>query len=129
MFGMPPAEKRLGAHHGFVGQAHLWLIMDFELATLEGFAKLMLDVLSVFDLMTQVRLVEGDGAGAALLGAVESEVGMTDEPIDLVAMIRRDGDSNAGVDPQLLVIHDKAFVEVGSQAFRNDQGGTRVRDV
>ena len=82
---MPPAQQRLGADHGFVGEPDLRLEVQLELVLGEGAPQLEIEAAPRLRLRAQHRQEEAIGAAAVGLRLVEREVGVGDQLVDRCA--------------------------------------------
>ena len=101
LFRMPPADQRLVGHDPAGGDGDARLEMQVELATLQGFRQIRLDLAALLQLRIHAGLVEAVGVPAHVLGVIERGVGARDEPFQLSALVFRHGHADAGADPDL----------------------------
>src|SRR5690606_38577007 len=96
--GMLPADQRLEAGEAAGRKTEDGLVVELELAVLDGPAQLGLEPAAVGGGAVEVGRIGADAAAAAALGGVEREVGAMEQRIGIGAIGRGAGDADADGD-------------------------------
>ena len=99
--GMPPADQRLRAGQPAVLEADLRLIEQLQFLTLGGQHELGFEQEPRLELVADAALEEHVAAAAGDLGAVKREVGVAEQLVRRLAIVRIDRDADADVDANL----------------------------
>ena len=100
--GVEPAQQRLDAEHRPVGEADLGLVVDHELAVLERLPQPALQHQPLERRRVHVVGVELVVVAALLLRARQRVVGVLDQRVGVVAVVREQRDADAGAGGQLV---------------------------
>jgi len=120
--GRVPAQQRLDAGDHAVGGACLRLVVQEELAALDGAAQRVLERKPGGHRGVQVLAEEAEDAAALRLGAVHRHVGMPDEAVEIDAVGRVHRDADAGRDDDLLLPELQRRAQGIQQALRDQRG-------
>ena len=101
---MPPAQQRLGADHRFVREPDLRLEIELEFVLREGAPQFEIEAAPRLCLRAQHRQEEAIVAAAVGFGLVERKIGVGDQLVDIVAVVRRDGDAGAAAEMQDVIV-------------------------
>ena len=112
--GMIPAHQRLEAGDLAGLQVEDRLVVDLELAVGDGLAQVELERAARLQPLVHLALEEAVRAAAVALGEVERHVGVLQQQVGVGAVVRRDGDADAGAD------HDMPAVDVVGPADQLD---------
>jgi len=103
-FGMLPADQRLGAGDPQVVTAKPWLVVNFELLLGNRVAQLLFAFEALLQALVQFMAVEAPGTAAVGLGLVQGYVGAAQQLAGAGRIVRRDGDTDAGADKDLVAV-------------------------
>ena len=96
--------KRLERANAIVLEVEQGLIVELELVALDCRAQVGLELAALLRALVQALLEESVGAAARFLGAIKREVGVAQHCLAVAAVLRRDGDSDAGRWHQLIAV-------------------------
>ena len=124
--GLRPANQRLGADDARRGKVHLRLIVQRELAALEGAPQIGLGCQPAAHALGHLRAEELEVGASSLLGVVHRGVGGAYQRLGSVAVARIEGDPDTGVGVQLVSGDRERLCEVGEDPRRDNRrfGGT-----
>ena len=105
--GMAPAQQRLERADAVLLEVEQRLVEKFELAALDREAQVGFELAANLRALVEAFLEEGEGAASRLLGAVQSEVGIAQQHLAVGAVVRRDGDPDAGRGHHLIAVDDE----------------------
>ena len=106
---MIPADQRLERADAVLLEVEQRLVVKLELAALDGEAKVGLELAALLRALVEALLEEGIGASARLLGAVQRQVRVPQQRFAVAAVLRRDGDADAGRRHQLVAVdHERS---------------------
>ena len=123
---MVPAQQRLEA--GDLARRYVddGLIVEGELASLEGELEICLDLVTLADLVVLAGLEEGEALSPARFRLVERDVDVLQDVIDRPAVLGRKGNSDAGIDLQHVAGHVVRLAD-GPQQARCQALGVALR--
>ena len=99
-----PAHERLDLGHRAVAQLHDRLVVQLELAALDGGAQRLLERELLDGPLVEVLLEDHALVAALVLGPVHGHVGVADERLGRHRRVRRVGDADAGGDEELAAV-------------------------
>ena len=123
-FGMLPTQKRFERLHLPVGHRDDRLEMEFELLLGERSPQIVLHLATRTNLFVHRRLEEAEAA-AIRLGVVKRHVGVSDEFVAVDAVVRRQGNADAGANFNVVAVDRVGFADRGDQPFRETRGVAR----
>ena len=100
---MPPAHQRFGAHDPIGARVELRLIHDAELLALERVAQVPLQAAAKHHLAMHRPVEEAPAAATLLLGPMQRQIRVAEQPIMAVAVLGDESDPDAGGQVNLLV--------------------------
>ena len=101
---MPPAQQGFERADAVLLEVEQGLVEKLELAALEREAKIGFELPPLLRALVQAFLEEGIGAAARVLGAIERQVGIAQQGAAVLAVLRRDGDADAGRRHELIAL-------------------------
>src|SRR5260221_11225146 len=104
--GMVPAKQRLERADAVMFEVEQGLVEQFELIAFEGEAQIGLQLPALLRAFVEALLKEGVGAAARLLGGVKRQVRAAQQGAAVFAVLRSDGDANAGRQSNLVAVDD-----------------------
>lgn len=119
---MTPADQRLHADHGAAGQVQLRLVVQLELAAGEPVAQVSLKGQALDGACAQPLAVELVVVPALLFGMVHRDVGVLQQNLRIVAVVRKDRDADAGADDHGLATDVERLVEPLEHALGDPHG-------
>ena len=105
---MGPADQRFGAGDRSGPEVDLGLIVQSELAPLQGAPQALLDRLPLDGPHVHLRLEELVALAAVLLGLVHGCVGVLDQGLDVEPVVGEDAHADAGGDVKLVLVDGAA---------------------
>ena len=100
---MEPAHQGFDRHHGAGIETNLRLIVDHQLAALDGLAQLGLEDQTLEGGGVHIGRVELVAAARMLLRPVQGGIGVADQRLGVVAVVRVEGNPESGAEMELLV--------------------------
>ncbi|GBD41579.1 hypothetical protein HRbin39_00963 [bacterium HR39] len=119
---MEPAQERLHPHHLAAREVHLGLVVDHELGLLEGPPQAAFQHQPLEGGRVHVGGVEAKLAAPLFFGPRQRRVGVLHEALRIGAVVRPQGDADAGGDGQLLAVHPEGRAQ-GVEHLLGDAGG------
>ena len=110
-----PAQQRLDRSRALPAEAHLRLVMQHEVASVDGFAQGLLDAEPVRGLHQHRRLVDAKTVAPKLLGAEQRHVGRAQERRRVAAMLRKHRNATAHADRYLASLDQQRPLEPRDQ--------------
>src|SRR3982751_6792994 len=104
---MTPAKQGFERADAVLLEMEQRLIEKLELAALQSEAKVGFDLAALLRALIQAFLEEGVSASSGLLRAVEREVGVAQQGAALSAVLRCDGDADAGGGDHFVAVERK----------------------
>ena len=124
---MPPAQQRFGAHDPIGARVALRLIHDPELLALERVAQVPLQATTKHHLPMHRRVEEAPAATTLLLGPIQRQIRVAEQPIMAVAVFGDQGDPDAGGQLELLVSDQERLGDPLDDLLRKHRRTVRVR--
>ncbi len=121
---MAPPQQCLDPHRAPGGQLDDGLVLDEELALVQGGGKLGLQAEPVDVRLAEARLEEGVVVASGVLGGVEGDVGVLQELLAVVVLLGRHGDAHAHLDEK--VASGKGERHAHRRAHAGGHGGDLV---
>ena len=90
-----PAQERLESRDGVRGEFDLRLIVEREFVSTDRRSEFLFDLEGTIGLRAERGLVEDEPGTAQILGHVERRIGVFDEILDVVCVIRKQRDADA----------------------------------
>src|SRR5258707_9383061 len=101
---MVPAKQRLERADAVMFEVKQGLVEQFELIALEGEAQVRLQLPALLRAFVEALFKEGVGAAARLLRAVKRQVRAAQQGAAVLAVLRSNGDANAGRRSKLVAV-------------------------
>lgn len=95
---MAPADQHFGSYRQPGIGDHQRLVVQDELLVAQGDAQFGFELGTQLHFVVHARLEAGHRTASPLLGAIHGHVGMTQQGIGVVAVLRETGNADAGVD-------------------------------
>ena len=112
---MAPAHQRLGAHQTAAADLHPRLVVHLELVALDGHPQILLELDALAGQTHQLRGEPAHAVAAGLLGAVERQVGIAQQRVDVMAVAREAADAHRGRDLHLQPTDHHGAAQLGLQ--------------
>ena len=93
---MVPAYQRLERADAILLEIEERLVVELELAALDGQAEVGLELPTLLGALVEAFLEESEGTAASFLRAVKREVGAPQQRLAVRAVLRRNCDADAG---------------------------------
>ena len=127
--GMVPADQRLDTGEAPGRELELRLVVQHELAPLQRLAQLALEPPARLRLLVHRRLEQAKAVAALRLGAVEGEVGVLEQRVRVLPVLREQGDADAGGDMHLVAVELERGGERAQDLGRQGRGVGGLREL
>eukprot|EP01136_Pigoraptor_vietnamica_P033089 Opistho-1_new@95611 len=124
--GISPAQQRLGTDHRARGDVDLRLVVQPEVAALQRQAHRVVQLHARQQVDVHLRLVEAEAGTAALLHAVHRGVGVLDQVVHRLAVVRVHRDADARGDAEAHALERERLPQHLEHAPRNGLGTARI---
>src|SRR4051794_37010560 len=107
---MTPSEKGLDTNQLMAIDGDQRLVTKLQLLLSQGLSQILLESPSCLQLRIHLGLEEAIGSPACLLGAVERDIGVLQQPLMIVSILRGHHDTDTGADMHFVVFDPERLV-------------------